>query len=148
MVTSFLRRAAIGALALLGLGCGSPTEPSGPPGPSLGFGNMSLVQCESDRKDFGSPDFQFTQTGRTFDMKIAGVGKAHGTLSDDVWGTFTITLDPPCTGSGSGLFQLSGSSHGPYTSWTASGSWNATITESGPGCACPVGPAYARFTLG
>jgi hypothetical protein len=53
-----------------------------------------------------------------------------------------------CDGGAKVFFQLSGSSHGPSIYWTASGSWNVTITESGPGCACPVGGGVARFTLG
>src|SRR5512135_805379 len=115
------------AVVLLASACNSsPTEPS--PN-SVGFNAMSLTQCDGGTKFFNYPEFQYKQTGQTFDMNIAGVGKAHGTISDDVWGAFTITLDSPCVGSGSGSFQLSGSSHGPSIYWTASGSWNVTITE-------------------
>ena len=99
------------AIVLLASACNSsPTEPSAP---SVGFNAMSLMQCDGGAKVFNYPEFQYRQTGSTFDMTLAGVGKAHGTIKDNVWGTFTITLDSPCGGSGSGFFQLSGSSHGP-----------------------------------
>lgn len=143
---SLSRLSLLGFLVLLTPACNnSPTEPAAP---SVSFATMSLTQCDGGAKFFGYPEFQYRQSGQTFDMSIAGVGKAHGTISDSMWGTFTITLDAPCGGGGSGSFQLSGTSHGPSIYWRASGSWNVTITEAGPACACPVGAGVARFTLG
>ena len=121
------------------IACHSPSEPAGCSSIG-GSAHMSILACGAPERSVG---VQIIQSGCSFDMIVPTVGTLHGTIENSV-AVFTVRFDSPCQGNASGTFEIHPNT---FKTFNASGSWSGTISGSDSGCACPVGPTSATFTI-